>query len=138
MLPRLMVAGLALLLSAGNAFAADEKLLGDWVGVAIEAGGMKIEGEDAKKLGMSLTFKEKTVVSKSAGEEADEDEYTTGKEGDVLTLDVKDKKGLVKGIYKIEDGKLVIALGGPGEERPKEFKTTADSKFGVVHLEKKK
>lgn len=49
-----------------------------------------------------------------------------------------DKEEIAKGIYSLEGDTLKICASDPGLERPKEFKTDAATKAGIMTLKKDK
>lgn len=80
----------------------------------------------------------------SDGEREEVVTITLDPKADPATIDLKVEKGkgreqTIKGIYKIEKGKLSICFGMDGDaDRPKEFKSDADTKTGLMVLERVK
>jgi uncharacterized protein (TIGR03067 family) len=124
-------------LALASAAGADDKIKGAWVVVSLEVDGEKAPEEDIKKSKMTLDFKDGgKVVSSSEGEKGEEDEYTVAA-GEPKQINIKEKNGEMKGIYVIEGDTLKLCLSKPGSERPKEFKTAANSNTLIMVLKKK-
>jgi uncharacterized protein (TIGR03067 family) len=125
-----------LLVAAGSRGGDDAKkdlqaMDGTWAVTVHEKDGVKTPDELNQKLKMRLVIKEgKYVVS------SDDKEVTRGsikldaakKPREIDATDEGTSKGTVlKGIYELSGDEMKVCFGAPGEERPKEFKTSDKS-----------
>ena len=100
-----------------------EAMQGDWAGESLVRDGQALEADDAQALFRTVKGNDYTVhrFRKKAGSGTFKlDATKTPKEIDVVP-DGLPKGTLIKGIYKLEDGRLTMCYGGPKQDRPKEF-----------------
>ncbi len=118
----------------------DQKALqGSWIVLTSEAYGEDSPAEEKEKL--RVIFDNDMVRLKGAREQDDLASYTLDASKSPKQIDATIKEGesagqTVKGIYKIEDGKVTMCWSMPGGERPSEFKTETGSETRMFVLKK--
>lgn len=143
-----MKAALLVLVSAGLALGADdaakkdkERVPGTWRVVSIGINGQEQEPE---KLKFIFTKDKLTVLTGKAENDAEltwqMDESTKPRILDLTGVKGNVKDQVFEGIYKFEEGKLVICVRGPQglRQRPTEFATREGSNLILLKLEKVK
>ncbi len=101
-----------------------EKFKGEWKASSMKQGGVVVGAEFIK--GLKISFDGKSYVN-TVGDQVEEGDYTIDPSQTPKTIDLDIKKGndagkKQLGIYKFEDGKLIIVVTEAGsKERPKSF-----------------
>jgi uncharacterized protein (TIGR03067 family) len=109
------------------------KILGTWDVEKLELHGAKFELPH--KVELSLTFaKGKLTIKNAASEKTGSYKLDTRKKPKAVDITADDKK-TVHGIYQLDGDTLLIALGQPGEARPKDF---TNVKSSVMTLKRRK
>lgn len=147
--PMRTLLAITFLAAATTVLAKEDKkpsLDGTYVIIGLEKGGEKAPDEFFKK----QPEEERTIVikgnkliptKKKGMEPLDFTIDASKKPAEITATETKaDKKETSYGIYKLEGDILTICLveNGQPSDRPKEFKTTKDSKAALVILKKKK
>ena len=112
----------------------EDKLQGEWTMVSMETRGAKHSEDDVKKYTLTIKGDEWTVMkglSPGAGRTFKIDPSKDPKTLD-LTIKLVNQERVSKGIYKLDGDTLTICRTEENGERPKEFKTTAESGILVV------
>ncbi|MBA4188399.1 MAG: hypothetical protein C0467_10380 [Planctomycetaceae bacterium] len=143
--------GMAVVFVAGLGFAAEDKkevkLEGTYLIVGIEAGGEKLPDEFVTKqpeAERTITIKgDKIIASKKDGKEDPATfKIDATKTPAEITITTKkpDKDETAYGIFKVEGDKLTICAieSEKATDRPKEFKTSKESKSLILILQRKK
>lgn len=149
MIPRLFGLALAGFVAVGLAVAdddakADKAIDGDWVVSKAERDGTA----DDKPVGDKVSFADgkMTIVPDEDPDRVQTaiiklDSSKAPKQLDLTPerrQDPDDEPLIVKGIYKVEDGKLTILLTPPKGERPGDFKAAPGSRAFLIVLERPK
>jgi uncharacterized protein (TIGR03067 family) len=131
----------------GDSHTSSSSIEGTYVLVGMEAGGKPVPDEHVKKESEAdRTIKitaDKMMKGKEDPTTYKVDNSKTPHEIDMMTKGLTGKEEKMYGIYKLEGDKLTICLAPSDkpEDRPKEFKTSADPKAKpsmIMTLEKKK
>jgi uncharacterized protein (TIGR03067 family) len=145
----ILAAVAALLVLAGSSVKGDsgkkdkDQLQGTWVAVSGEIAGQELPEGLVKKLGLTLTIKDEKYTF--TGDNQDEEgtiKVDPTKKPKTLDIDIQsgpDKGKKQVGIYTLEGDtwKLCFAKAG-NEERPKDFKTTADNDLRMFVMKRQK
>jgi uncharacterized protein (TIGR03067 family) len=113
---------------------------GTWVPTEAELDGEKLP----KKLINSIKLEVKDEKYKvTVGELVDEGTVTLDLKSDPTSMRIKGTKGpnkdkTIPAIYELKDDTLKVCYNLDGEKPPKEFKTTAGSKFYMVSYKREK
>jgi uncharacterized protein (TIGR03067 family) len=141
--PFLVVLSLASIARSGD----DEKVKkaraemnGTWLPSEAELDGEKLPEKLIKSIKLVVKDEKYTVT---VGEQVDEGTVTLDLESDPTGMEIKGTKGPNEGktipaIYELKDDVLKVCYNLEGKDRPKEFKTTAGSKFYMVTYKKEK
>jgi uncharacterized protein (TIGR03067 family) len=141
--PFLVVLSLASIARSGD----DEKVKkaraemnGTWLPSEAELDGEKLPEKLFKSIKLVVKDEKYTVT---VGEQVDEGTVTLDLESDPTGMEIKGTKGPNEGktipaIYELKDDVLKVCYNLEGKDRPKEFKTTAGSKFYMVTYKKEK
>jgi len=131
------------LLLAANKPSSDEsvknelsKMAGTWIAVSAERDGEKRSKDDIKDLKFVVKG-DKWAITLEGQEYQGTlkiDPTKTPKESDSIMEDGQ----IVKAIYKVDDKHLTLCWRGPGEDRPKEFVSKADSGINLVVFKRAK
>jgi uncharacterized protein (TIGR03067 family) len=133
-------------LAAGQEKKDAPKLDGTYLIVGLEAGGEKFPAElfdKAPEATRTIVIKgDKLIAKKDGKEEAITFKTDTSKTPAHINATETKPDGKTEtsyGIYKLENGVLTICMveGGKEADRPKEFKTTKESKTILMTLKKK-
>lgn len=113
---------------------------GTWVPTEAELDGEKLPEKLFKSI--KLVLKDAQYTAR-VGEQVDEGTVTLDLESDPTGMEIKGTKGPNEGktipaIYELKDDVLKVCYNLEGKNRPKEFKTTAGSKFYMVTYKKDK
>jgi uncharacterized protein (TIGR03067 family) len=112
------------------------KMEGVWIAVSAERDGEKRSKDEIKDL--KFTVKGDKWAINLDGQEYQGtlkiDPTKTPKESDSIMEDGQ----IVKAIYEVENGHLKLCWRGPGEDRPKEFVSKADSGINLVIFKRSK
>ena len=116
------------------------KLQGDWAVVEGEQRGTPIAADDLKSMrfhvsGDQYEFKQAGQTEKGT---LSVDPSHTPKGLDIHIVEGDQAGKLQLGIYQFDGGRLKICVSPPGEERPKEFKTTEKEDDAVLIFERPK
>ena len=116
------------------------KMKGTWVPTAAELDGEKLPKAVYETIKLVVKEEKYTVT---VGELVDEGTVTLDLESDPTGMDIKGTKGPNEGktipaIYELKDDTLKVCYNLVGKERPKEFKTTAGSKYYLVTYKREK
>lgn len=119
-----------------------QQMDGSWAVTIHEKDGVKTPDEVNQKLKMRLVVKDGKYVVFS-----DDKEVTRGsiklnaakKPREIDATDEGSSKGTVlKGIYELSGDEMKVCFGAPGEERPKEFKTSEKSQSVLLGYKRAK
>jgi uncharacterized protein (TIGR03067 family) len=139
---------LAVLLALGLLLGADdkqadakkdqEKLQGEWTMQSGERDGEQFPDDLLKSLKRTVTGDKYTITRD--GETFAKGTYTLDPSQKPKTIDAKleGNDQPVRGIYELDGDTLKICVAGPGEARPKEFATKAESGLTLVVWKKAK
>jgi uncharacterized protein (TIGR03067 family) len=113
---------------------------GTWIPSEAELDGEKLPEKVIKSIKLVIKEEKYTV---NVGEQVDEGTVTLDLESDPTGMEIKGTKGPNEGktipaIYELKDDVLKVCYNLEGKDRPKEFKTTAGSKFYMVTYKKDK
>jgi uncharacterized protein (TIGR03067 family) len=113
---------------------------GTWIPSEAELDGEKLPEKLIKSIKLVVKDEKYTVT---VGEQVDEGTVTLDLESDPKGMEIKGTKGPNEGktipaIYEFKDDVLKVCYNLEGKDRPKEFKTTAGSKFYMVTYKKDK
>lgn len=119
----------------------DRKYLqGKWEVVSMLHDGKEVPGlKDPKEGKMIFTFDGDKVTVKLGDKIMNEGicKLDTGKSP--KTIDIKDKRDTILGIYELRDGKVVLCMGVRGsKERPQDFTAKVGTEQSVVTLARAK
>jgi len=148
---RAMLGMAAVFLAAGGLATAQDKkdppkLDGSYLIVALEMGGEKLPADlidKAPEADRTISIKgDKLIANKSGKEDSITIKLDPSKTPAQITT-TENKNGKTEtsyGIYKLDGDTLVICMveGGKEADRPKEFKTSKESKAILMTLKKKK
>jgi uncharacterized protein (TIGR03067 family) len=117
-----------------------KKMQGTWKPVAAELGGKPFPQELLKTMKLVMTDGKYTVT---VGEQTDEGTVKLEPSKEPRAMDIVGTKGpnqskKFPAIYEITDTTLRICYDLSGKERPKEFKTKADSQLFLVEYKRQK
>lgn len=142
--------GIVVVLAASLGFAAEDKkavkLDGTYLIVGIEAGGEKLPDEFVTKQPEAeriLTIKGDKIISMKNGKEDPATFKIDGskKPAEITITNKKgDKDETIQGIFKVDGDTLTICAieSDKAADRPKEFKTSKDTKSLILILKKQK
>jgi uncharacterized protein (TIGR03067 family) len=134
-------------LAAGGRRDDDEKvkkvlgeMTGTWIPSAAELDGEELPKRVFEKIKLVIKDEKYTVT---VGEQVDEGTVTLDLESDPTGMEIKGTKGpndgkTIPAIYEFKDDTLKVCYNLEGKKRPKEFKTTAGSKFYMVTYKREK
>jgi uncharacterized protein (TIGR03067 family) len=113
---------------------------GTWIPSEAELDGEKLPEKVIKSIKLVIKDEKYKVT---IGKQVDEGTVTLDLESDPTGMEIKGTKGPNEGktipaIYELKDDVLKVCYNLEGEKRPKEFKTTAGSKFYMVSYKKDK
>jgi uncharacterized protein (TIGR03067 family) len=113
---------------------------GTWIPSEAELDGEKLPEKLIKSIKLVLKDEKYTAT---VGEQVDEGTVKLDVESDPTGMEIKGTKGPNEGktipaIYELKDDVLKVCYNLEGKNRPKEFKTTAGSKFYLVTYKKEK
>ncbi len=123
-----------------------ESMVGVWVAEKVLSSGREVPKE---KFPFELHFTKSQLTFKFVGDSKGKDrvhDISMDVSKNPTTIDmtrtVRDKKMTVYGIYKFEDGKLLIcslrgADGNPSSDRPSTFESSSDVKSELLILKRK-
>ncbi len=116
------------------------EMTGTWVPTAAELDGEKLPEKMYKTIKLVVKDEKYTVT---VGKQVDEGTVKLDLESDPTGMDIKGTKGPNEGktipaIYELKDDTLKVCYNLEGEKRPKEFKTTAGSKYYLVTYKREK
>jgi uncharacterized protein (TIGR03067 family) len=133
---------------AASAFAGDDEKVkkaqaemnGTWKPSAAELDGEALPKSVFETI--KLVIKDDNYTA-TVGEQVDEGTVTLDLESDPRGMEIKGTKGPNEGktipaIWKLEDDTLKVCYNLEGKKRPREFKTTAGSKFYMVTYKREK
>ena len=113
-----------------------KKFEGTWVLESMVVAGMEATAEQLKMADFTLVVKDGKFALKGAGQEVDMTmKLDPGKAPKTYDAEGGGQKTL--GIYKFDGGKLTVCFVPDGKDRPKEFKSAADSQT-MLQVWKKK
>jgi uncharacterized protein (TIGR03067 family) len=104
-----------------------DKLQGKWSVESGQRGGQPAPAELVERLKFTFEGDKLKVVTGEREREATV-KLDPSKSPKEIDLKPSDGEKALLGIYKIEDGKFHLAIGEPGEERPKEFASKEGSR----------
>jgi uncharacterized protein (TIGR03067 family) len=113
---------------------------GTWIPSEAELDGEKLPEKLIKSIKLVVKDEKYTVT---VGELVDEGTVTLDLDSDPTGMEIKGTKGpndgkTIPAIYELKDDVLKVCYNLEGKDRPKEFKTTAGSKFYMVTYKKDK
>jgi uncharacterized protein (TIGR03067 family) len=113
---------------------------GKWVPAEAELDGEKLPKNLINSIKLELKDEKYTVT---VGEQVDEGTVTLDLKSDPTGMEIKGTKGpnkdkTIPAIYELKDDTLKVCYNLEGEKRPKEFKTTAGSKYYLVIYKREK
>jgi uncharacterized protein (TIGR03067 family) len=113
---------------------------GTWVPTAAELDGEKLPKAAYETIKLVVKDEKYTVTF---GDLVDEGTVTLDLESDPTGMEIKGTKGpndgkTIPAIYEFKDDTLKVCYNLEGKKRPKEFKTTAGSKFYMVTYKREK
>jgi uncharacterized protein (TIGR03067 family) len=113
---------------------------GTWIPSAAELDGEALPESVFKTI--KLVMKDDKYTA-TVGEQVDEGTVTLDVESDPAGMEIKGTKGPNEGksipaIYELKGDTLKVCYNLEGKKRPKEFKTTAGSKYYLVTYEREK
>jgi uncharacterized protein (TIGR03067 family) len=147
-LPMIVATSLFLaVLGAGARRDDDEKvkkvlgeMTGTWIPSAAELDGEKLPKRVYETIKLVIKDEKYTVT---VGKQVDEGTVTLDLESDPTGMEIKGTKGpndgkTIPAIYELKDDTLKVCYNLEGKKRPKEFKTTAGSKYYMVTYKREK
>ncbi len=113
---------------------------GTWTPSAAELDGEKLPKQ---VLGTIKLVIEDDKYTATVGEQVDEGTVTLDVESEPAGMEIKGTKGpnlgkTIPAIYELKEDTLKVCYNLEGKKRPKEFKTTAGSKYYLVTYKRKK
>lgn len=109
-------------------------LEGEWTMVLMEQKGTKVMADGANRFRLSVKGDQWTVVSLRGQETRMTFQIDPSQNPPTIDLILKsgDQEAVSRGIYRLEGDTLTVCRTAGDAERPKEFKTTAESGVLVV------
>jgi uncharacterized protein (TIGR03067 family) len=116
------------------------EMSGTWIPSGAELDGEKLPKQVFETI--KLVIKDEKYTA-TVGEQVDEGTVTLDVESDPTGMEIKGTKGPNEGktipaIYEFKDDTLKVCYNLEGKKRPKEFKTTAGSKYYLVTYKREK
>jgi uncharacterized protein (TIGR03067 family) len=113
---------------------------GTWVPTAAELDGEKLPKNVYETIKLVIKDEKYTVT---VGKQVDEGTVKLDLESDPTGMEIKGTKGpndgkTIPAIYELKDDKLKVCYNLEGDKRPKEFKTTAGSKYYLITYKREK
>ena len=146
---RMIAASLLIVVALGNTARSgdDEKVKkvraemnGTWIPSAAELDGERLPKQVFETI--KLVIKDDKYTA-TVAEQVDEGTVTLDVDSDPAGMEIKGTKGPSEGktipaIYELKDDTLKVCYNLEGKKRPKEFKTTAGSKYYLVTYKREK
>jgi uncharacterized protein (TIGR03067 family) len=116
------------------------EMTGTWIPSAAELDGEKLPKQLFETI--KLVIKDDKYTA-TVAEQVDEGTVTLDVDSDPAGMEIKGTKGPSEGktiaaIYELKDDTLKVCYNLEGKKRPKEFKTTAGSKYYLVTYKREK
>ena len=118
----------------------EDKIQGTWSFVSVEKGGIDVNDDFVKEAKLTITADKVKLAAGGKDMEAGYklDASKKPKHMDIL-INEGGKELVVKGIYALDGDELKVCFGGPGDNRPTEFKSAGGSneQMAVMKRDKK-
>lgn len=110
--------------SPGRPTSDEDRLQGVWIAESVDSLGQPLPAERAKQMRLEFTGSNLRVTM---GKQADAGTFKLDPTANPKEIDAIGDEGGTPGIYRFDGDKLILCIGEPGSNRPRNFKTGPDT-----------